>query len=52
MLRITQFKLPVEHTEQQLRERLTKALRIAPDDLISYSIRKRSPYEEQSTEDK
>ena len=42
MLRITQFKLPVEHTEQQLRERLAKALRIAPDDLISYSIRKRS----------
>ena len=42
MLRITQFKLPVEHTEQQLRERLAKTLRIAPDDLISYSIRKRS----------
>lgn len=42
MLRITQFKLPVEHTEQQLKERLTKTLRIAPEDLISYSIRKRS----------
>ena len=42
MLRITQLKLPAEHTEQQLKERLIKTLRISPDDLIRYSIRKRS----------
>ena len=42
MLRITQLKLPAEHTEQQLKERLLKTLRISPDDLIQYSIRKRS----------
>lgn len=42
MLRITQLKLPVEHTEQQLKEQLIKTLRISPDDLISFSVRKRS----------
>ena len=37
MLRITQLKLPAEHTEQQLKERLLKTLRISPDDLTGRS---------------
>lgn len=42
MLRISQLKLPAGHTEEQLRDRLIKVLRISPDDLISYTIRRQS----------
>lgn len=42
MLRIQQLKLPVTHTEQELRERIGKKLRIRPEELIRYEIRKRS----------
>lgn len=42
MLRITQLKLPVEHTMEQLRKKLLKAGRIKEQELKSYTIRKRS----------
>ena len=42
MLRISQLKLPAGHTEEQLKDRLIKVLRISPDDLISYTIRRQS----------
>ena len=42
MLRISQLKLPAEHTEEQLRKKLLKTLRINSSDLVRYQIRKRS----------
>jgi len=42
MLRIQQLKLPVQHTEQELRDKIIKALRIRPDELIGYEIIKQS----------
>lgn len=42
MIRITQLKLPITHTEQQLKARLAKMLRIAPEHLLHYRIVKKS----------
>ncbi len=42
MLRIQQLKLPVGHTEQELREKIRKTLRIRPEELTSYQIVRRS----------
>lgn len=42
MLRITQLKLPVEHTPEQLRRKLLRAAHIKETELKTYTIRKRS----------
>jgi uncharacterized protein len=42
MLRLTEIKLPLDHTEADLQAAILKKLRIAPDELISYSVFKRS----------
>ena len=42
MLRITQLKLPVGHTEEQLKKKLLKAAHMKENDLKTYTIRKRS----------
>lgn len=42
MLRISQLKLPVTHTQEQLEKKLLKMLRISRKDLGQYYIRKRS----------
>lgn len=42
MLRISQLKLPVEHTKEQLRKKLIKTVRIREDELLDFQIRKQS----------
>ena len=42
MLRITQLKLPVGHTEEQLRKKLLKTVHIKESGLKEYTIKKRS----------
>ena len=42
MLRISQLKLPVTHTQEQLEKNLLKMLRMGRKDLGQYYIRKRS----------
>lgn len=42
MLRISQLKLPVRHTQEQLEKKLLKMLRMSRKDLGQYYIRKRS----------
>lgn len=42
MLRISQLKLPVHHTREQLKRKLLKTARIREEELLSYTIRKRS----------
>ena len=42
MLRLTEIKLPLDHTAADLQTAICKKLRIAPADLISYNIFKRS----------
>ena len=42
MLRISQLKLPVAHTQEQLEKKLLKMLRMSKKDLGQYYIRKRS----------
>jgi uncharacterized protein len=42
MLRLTEIKLPLDHAEADLQSAILKKLRIAPADLIRYSVFKRS----------
>ena len=42
MLRITEIKLPLDHPEDALKTAILKKLQIQPEELISYSIFKRS----------
>ena len=42
MLRLTEIKLPLDHSEDAIKTAIIKKLQIAPEDLISYSIFKRS----------
>jgi uncharacterized FAD-dependent dehydrogenase len=42
MIQITQLKLPVEHTEKDLEERIAAALRIRPSELKSWRIIRRA----------
>ena len=42
MLRISQLKLPVEHTEAQLKKKLLNTAHIKEQDLKQFFIRKRS----------
>ena len=42
MIRIQQLKLPVNHTEQQLLQKIAKTLRIQPGDILDFQIRKQS----------
>lgn len=42
MLRITQLKLPVEHTPEQLEKKLLRAAHIKENELKTYTVRKRS----------
>ena len=41
MIRITQLKLPVSHSQEELRKKIAKSLRCSPDDL-SYEIIRQS----------
>lgn len=42
MLRLTEIKLPLEHTEADLHSAILKKLHLVPDDLLGYTIFKRS----------
>ena len=42
MLRIQQLKMKIPHTEQELREKILRTLRIRPDDLLRYEIVRQS----------
>ena len=42
MLRLSEIKLPLDHHEDAIKSAILKKLQIKPDDLISYSIFKRS----------
>lgn len=42
MIRINQIKLPVHHTMAQLEEKICKSLKIKPEQLLTYSIVKKS----------
>ncbi len=42
MLRLTEIKLPLDHSDDDLKNAIIKKLGINPDELISYSIFKRS----------
>mgnify|MGYP000674128961 CR=1 FL=1 len=42
MIQIIQLKLPCTHTQQELREKIERTLRIRPEELIEYSIEKQS----------
>ncbi len=42
MIRITQLKLPAEHSPEDLKKKAAKALRISPDSIRSVHIRKQS----------
>ncbi|MCI5872268.1 MAG: NAD(P)-binding protein [Clostridiales bacterium] len=42
MIRINQIKLPIEHTEKQLRKKICKSLHISDEQLLELSIAKRS----------
>ena len=42
MIRISQLKLPVDHTPDQLRKKIIRTAHIREDELRGFSIRKRS----------
>ena len=42
MLRLTNFSVPLDYTEQSLRSLLLKKLRLSPDQLVSFSVSRRS----------
>ncbi len=42
MIRIQQLKLPITHTEEQLKKKMAKMLRISAEDILRYQIRKQS----------
>lgn len=42
MIRIQQLKLSITHTEEQLKKKMAKMLRISPEDILRYQIRKQS----------
>ena len=42
MLRLTEIKLPLDHAQDAIKTAILKKLQISPDDLINYSIFKRS----------
>ena len=41
-MRLTELKLPLEHTPEQLRAAIIKRLGITPDELLSFQIYRRS----------
>lgn len=42
MIKVSQVKLPINHTEAQLKKELSRILRIREEDILSFEIRKRS----------
>ena len=42
MIRIQQLKLPVGHTKEELEQKLLKELKLSPEKLISYELRRQS----------
>lgn len=42
MIRLTQIKLPADHTPEALKKKIAKLLRIAPEEILELHIRKRS----------
>jgi uncharacterized FAD-dependent dehydrogenase len=43
MIRLTEIKLPLDHTESDLQQAILSKLRLKPQDLQGYEIHKRSP---------
>jgi hypothetical protein len=43
MLRINQLKLKVGHSEEQLKKKLVRELKIRPEELQKFEIRRQSP---------
>lgn len=42
MIRINQIKMPIEHSEEELRSKLCRTLHIAPEELLEFRIRRQS----------
>ena len=42
MIRVSQLKLSIPHTKEQLEKKLVRQLHIRPEELISYQIRRQS----------
>lgn len=42
MIRLSEIKLPIDHTEDDIKNAIVKTLKIANKDLIAYSIYKQS----------
>ncbi len=42
MIRIQQVKLPVGHTKEELKQKLLRELKLSPENLLSYELRKQS----------
>ncbi len=42
MIRIQQLKLPITHTEKQMLQKLAKTLRVKPEEILNYKIRRQS----------
>lgn len=42
MIRINQIKMPIQHSREELRDRLCRILRIPPEELLEFCIRKQS----------
>lgn len=42
MIKVNQIKVPVDHSEEELRQAIIKKLRIAPGDLLGYQILRQS----------
>lgn len=42
MLRISQLKLHIDHSEEQLKKKLIRELRIRPEELQGFEIRRQS----------
>ena len=43
MLRLTEIKLPLDHTKADLQQAILNKLRLKPENLRGYEIYKRSP---------
>lgn len=42
MIRIQQLKLPITHTEKHMLQKLAKALRVKPEEILNFQIRRQS----------
>ena len=42
MIRIQQLKLPIDHTRQQLLQKIARMLKKKPEEILEYQIRRKS----------